>query len=187
MPRSVSSLEHQGPALSGQRESPGNAAGQGKPAKVGSPVLLCPTALAGGQQQPASQSWHCNPITHLLPSCRHRAPTPHDLTTTQQLGEGYPPTFSPGGRTMLAPSWPATCAPQGPGGRMLLVPFAGALAARHGRRWPQARGVRASSLGLKVCVCLPAWHQRRRTSANTEASGAGGGYLGPSSGKTLSE
>lgn len=55
---------------------------------------------------------------------------------------------------------------------------------RHGRSGP----------GPEVCVspacgsrraCPPGWHQRRRTSANTAASGAGGGYLGPSSGKTL--
>lgn len=67
-------------------------------------------------------------------------------------GRDVPPTFSPGRRAVLAPSWPAACPPQGPGGRMLLVPFAHVPAARHGRRWPQARGVCVSSPGLKVCV-----------------------------------
>lgn len=32
------------------------------------------------------------------------------------------------------------------------MPFARASAARHGQRWPWARGVRASSPGLEVCV-----------------------------------
>lgn len=32
------------------------------------------------------------------------------------------------------------------------MPFAHAPTARHGQRWPQARGVRVFSPGLKVCV-----------------------------------
>lgn len=184
VPTSVTSPEHWGPALPGHRDSPGNAAGRGKPPMPGSPVLLHPGALAGGQQQPASLSCHCNPIIYLLPSCGHRVPILGDLTATQQLGEGCPPTFSAGRKAALAPSRPAARPRQGPGGRMRLMPFAHAPAARHGRWGPQARGAHASSLGLKVCMS-PAWHQRRRTSANTAASGAGGGYLGPGSGKTL--
>lgn len=32
------------------------------------------------------------------------------------------------------------------------MPFTRALAAKHDQRWPQARGVRASGPGLRVCV-----------------------------------
>lgn len=38
-------------------------------------MLLRPRALAGGQQKTAALSCHCNPITYLLPSCRHRVPS----------------------------------------------------------------------------------------------------------------
>lgn len=76
----------------------------------------------GGQQQPASLSCHCNSITYLLLSCSHRVPSLGDLTATQQLGKGCPPTFSPGRKAVLAPSRVAACPPQGPGGRMCMMP-----------------------------------------------------------------
>lgn len=59
----------------------------------------------------------------------------------------------------------------------LLMPGLG-----HGHGGPGPE-VCVSAACVSRCACPPGWHQRRRTSANTAASG--GGYLGPSSGKTL--
>lgn len=79
VPSSVTSQEHQGCALPGHMESPGNAVGQGKTAVLGSSVFLHSEELPGESK---TLSCHCNLIIHLLRPWKHRVPSLDDLIVT---------------------------------------------------------------------------------------------------------
>lgn len=92
-----------------------------------------------GRQQPALLS--CNPS----PTSCHPAGTGYQTWVIPLLLSSSGRDVVPHAAMAGWQRWPLP-----PQGRMHLMPFAHATAARHSQRWLQARGVHASSPGLKA-------------------------------------
>lgn len=130
----------------------------------------------------ASLSCHCNTITHLQLSWTpgmSSVPSLGDLPPTNGERRDVPPDLALAGRP---PSRPAPNPPQDTREGCTSRPVPWLPNMTKGGPRPEVCVPLDQGSG---CACLPAWHQRRRTSANTVASGAREGYLGPGSGKTL--